>query len=313
MKGLELSRAFYDAYGAPMLREQFPELLPKLAVGLAGSGSECFGFDDEVSQDHDFEPGFCIFLPAEEVVDRRTAFRLERAYTKLPKEFGGFRRPMMLPVGGARRGVLRTAEFFTEKTGAPDGVLTLRQWLSAPEQALAEATNGELYFDGPGEVTAIRERLAYFPEDVRLKRLAGQLLLMAQSGQYNYVRTLRHGETAAAQLAVCEFVNSTLAAIFLLNRRYRPYYKWSFRALRSLPLLPELSEKLEWLLTTDNSPALAREKAAVIEDAAAAVIGALLDQELSRADCGDLEKHAWSVNDRVTDASLRNEHILAAV
>ncbi len=313
MKGLELSRAFYDAYGAPMLREQFPELLPKLAVGLAGSGSECFGFDDEVSQDHDFEPGFCIFLPAEEVVDRRTEFRLERAYAKLPKEFGGFRRPLMLPVGGARRGVLRTAEFFTEKTGAPDGVLTLRQWLSAPEQALAEATNGELYFDGPGEVTAIRERLAYFPEDVRLKRLAGQLLLMAQSGQYNYVRTLRHGETAAAQLAVCEFVNSTLAAIFLLNRRYRPYYKWSFRALRSLPLLPELSEKLEWLLTTDNSPALAREKAVVIEDAAAAVIGALLDQELSRADCGDLEKHAWSVNDRVTDASLRNEHILAAV
>ena len=107
MKGLELSRAFYDAYGAPMLREQFPELLPKLAVGLAGSGSECFGFDDEVSQDHDFEPGFCIFLPAEEVVDCRTAFRLERAYAKLPKEFGGFRRPMMLPVGGARRGVTR--------------------------------------------------------------------------------------------------------------------------------------------------------------------------------------------------------------
>ena len=313
MKGLELSRAFYEQYGEPMLRAQFPAALPLLAVGLLGSGSECFGFDDEVSQDHDFEPGFCIFLPGEDALDRRTAFQLERAYAKLPKEFEGFRRPMMLPVGGARRGVLRTGEFFTEKVGAPDGVLTLGQWLTVPEQALAEATNGELYFDGPGEVTAIRARLAYFPEDVRLKRLAGQLLLMAQAGQYNYARILRHGEPAAAQLAVCAFVRSAMAAIFLLNRRYQPYYKWSFRALRALPLLAGQTQTLEWLLTTDNAPARAREKLDAIENVAAAVIDELLAQELTRANCGDLEKHAYSVNDRVEDAALRNEHILAAV
>jgi len=313
MNGLELSRAFYEEYGAPMLREQFSEQLPLLAVGLLGSGSECFGYDDEVSQDHDFEPGFCIFLPGEDALDRRTAFQLERAYAKLPREFGGFRRPMMLPVGGARRGVLRTGEFFTEKTGSPDGVLTLGQWLTVPEQALAEATNGELYFDGPGEVTAIRARLAYFPEDVRCKRLAGQLLLMAQAGQYNYARILRHGEPAAAQLAVCAFVESAMAAIFLLNRRYRPYYKWSFRALRALPKLSEQAETLAWLLTTDNTPETAQAKLDAIEGVAAAVIDELIAQELTRANCGDLEKHAYSVNDRVSDAQLRNDHILSAV
>ena len=313
MNGLELSRTFYEEYGRPMLESQFPELLPLLAAGLLGSGSECFGFDDEVSRDHDFEPGFCIFLPGEDVVDRRKAFQLERAYAKLPREFAGFQRPMLLPVGGARRGVLRTEEFFTEKCGAPDGVLTLGQWLSVPEQALAEATDGELWFDGPGEVTAVRERLAYFPEDVRCKRLAGQLLLMAQAGQYNYTRCLAHGEPAAAQLAVCEFVKSTISAVFLLNRRYQPYYKWSFRALRALPMLSSLAQPLEDLLTSDNGPERAPEKAAVIEDAAAAVIGALTDEGLSRAVCGDLEKHAYSVNDRVADPALRNAHILAAV
>ena len=78
MNGLELSRAFYEEHGKPMLEEQFPQLLPLLAVGLFGSGSECFGYDDETSRDHDFEPGFCLFLPDESVVDRRTAFLLER-------------------------------------------------------------------------------------------------------------------------------------------------------------------------------------------------------------------------------------------
>ena len=66
MNGLELSRAYYETFGRPMLEERFPELLPKIAVGLCGSGSECWGYDDAVSRDHDFEPGFCIFLSEED-------------------------------------------------------------------------------------------------------------------------------------------------------------------------------------------------------------------------------------------------------
>ena len=190
MNGIELSRAYFEEFGRPMLENEFPELMPYLAAGLFGSGSECFGFDDEISTDHDFEPGFCIFLPDEDTVDRRAAFLLERAYAKLPKEFMGFKRAMLSPVGGARKGVIRTAEFFEEKIGSPDGTLTPEEWLTVPEQALAEATNGVVFFDNFGEVTKIREALAYYPEDVRRKKLAGNLLLMAQSGQYNYKRCL---------------------------------------------------------------------------------------------------------------------------
>ena len=314
MNGLELSRAYFETYGRPMLEEQFPGVLPYLAAGLFGSGSECFGFDDKVSEDHDFEPGFCIFLPGEDVVDRRTAFALERAYAKLPREFMGYTRPLMQPVGGARRGVLRTAEFFAEKCGSPDGTLTPEQWLAVPEQALAEAVNGELYFDRFGEVTRIRAALAAYPEDVRRKKLAGHLLLMAQAGQYNYRRCLAHGETGAAQLAVCEFVKSAAAAAFLLARTYQPYYKWSFRALRALPspLSPD-AELFEYLLTTDNDPETAEEKYDVIEGIAADVIDELIGQDLTKAVCGDLEKHAYSVNDGIADAGLRNMHVLAGV
>ena len=120
----------------------------------------------------------------------------------------------------------------------------MEQWLSIPEYALAEAVNGEIFADPYGEITRIRERLSKRPRDVRIKKLAGSLLLMAQSGQYNYLRCLRHGETAAAQLAVVEFVQSAMAAVFLLNDVYMPYYKWSFRAMRALPKLSLTAELL---------------------------------------------------------------------
>ena len=313
MKGIELSRAFFEEYGRPMLENEFSEILPLLAAGLFGSGSECFGFDDEISTDHDFEPSFCIFIPDENTLDRRTAFLLERAYAKLPKEFMGYKRNMLSPVGGARRGVLRTDEFFGEKIGNETGELTLREWLTLPEQALAEATNGELFFDNFGEVSKIRENLAVFPEDVRRKKLASNLLIMAQAGQYNYKRCIDHGETAAAQLAVNEFVKGAMSVIFLLNNKYQPYYKWAFRALRNLPKLSLEAEIFEYLLTTDNDGETAEEKYYAIEGVAADVIDELAEQELTKAICGDLEKHAYSVNDSIENAELRNMHILAAI
>ena len=313
MNGLDLSRAYFEQYGRPMMERDFADLLPYLAAGLAGSGSECFGFDDEVSQDHDFEPGFCIFLPGEDVVDRRSAFLLERAYAKLPKEFMGFQRSLMQPVGGARRGVLRISDFLMEKTGTPDGQLSTQQWMTVPEASLAEAVNGTLFFDNYGEMTAVREYMAYYPEEIRRKKLAGQLLLMAQSGQYNYMRCLRHGETGAAQLAVCEYVKSAMAVLFLLDGVYQPYYKWAFRALREFSGRGPSADLLEYLLTTDNSEETQEAKYMIIEEIASDIIGELIDRGLTQANCGDLEKHAYSVNDGIVEAEIRNLHVLAGV
>lgn len=307
MNGLELSRGYYEEFGKPMLETDFADILPYLAVGLVGSGSERYGFDDEISRDHDFEPGFCIFLPGEEVVDRRRAFQLERAYAKLPKEYGGVKRAPISPVGGSRSGVLRTAEFYANAIGTPDGALSVEQWLTLPDYALSEAVNGEVFFDNYGEFTRIRETLAQMPEDIRRKRLAGNLLIMAQAGQYNFVRCHRHGEAEAAQLACTRFVEAAMRVAFLLHGRYLPYYKWSFRALRQFD--GALAERLSLLLRSND----AEEQYTVIEQTAAGIIDALQAQHLTAAICGDLEKHAYSVNDKIADGTIRNLHILAAV
>ena len=313
MTGLELARAYWETYGVPMIREQFPEHEEIIAAALTGSGSECYGFDDEISRDHDFEPGFCLFIPGEEIVDRRTAFLLERAYAKLPAEFEGFSRQKLQPVGGQRHGVFRIDDYFTEKIGCPVEQMAMEQWLRLPEYALAEAVNGEVFRDDAGLLTDCRDLLMEMPEDARRKRLAGRLLLMAQSGQYNYRRCLKHGEDGAAQMAVGEFVKNALSAVFLLNRAYMPYYKWSFRALRELPGGEDLDRSLTWLLTTDNGAQVAEDKYFCMEGIASQVIDLLQEQGLTEATCGDLEKHAYSVNDGIKDGEIRNKHILYCV
>ncbi len=309
MKGLELSEKFYYEYGEKMIKENFADVEKYLAVGLSGSGSECFGFDDEISQDHDFEPGFCIFIPDE--IDSKTEFQLERAYAKLPKEFMGYTRSPLNPVGGNRHGVIRISRFFEEKTGSKTADIPVVGWFCIAEQFPAEATNGKIFCDNLGMMTQLREKIAYMPDAVRLKKLAGNILLMAQSGQYNYPRCIKRSETAAAQLAVGEFVNTTLKVIFLLNKKYIPYYKWTFRALKDLEKLSGLYGDLEYLISSDNSQA--EKKQEIIEKISACVIDELKAQELTKINSPNLEPHAYSVNDKIKDGEIRNLNILYAV
>ena len=313
MQGLELARKYYEEYGIPMLENEFAETRQYLAVGLVGSGSECLGYDDEISEDHDFEPGFCIFLPDESVVDRKEAFRLERAYAKLPKEFMGYKRAQMSPVGGSGHGVLRTADFYKEKAGISGDTIGKLDWFHVPTYALKEATGGEVWEDNYGEFSRIRGHLMEMPEDVRLKKLAGHLLLMAQAGQYNYPRIAKRGEKAASQLAVFEFIKSAIEVVFLLNNEYSPYYKWSFRAMRELLVLGDLEIPLYQLMTTDNDGNHPKEKYELIEEICGRVITFLMEQGMTQATCGDLEKHAYSVNDSIEDSEIRNLNVLYAV
>ena len=92
-----------------------------------------------------------------------------------------------------------------------------------------------------------------------------------------------------------------------------PFYKWSFRALSQLEKLSELTTSLEILLTTGNTQELADRKQEIIDEIGNAVIEELKAQNLTEAKNNDLGVHAYSVNERVKDPSLRNAHILSAV
>ncbi|MBO7368748.1 MAG: DUF4037 domain-containing protein, partial [Clostridia bacterium] len=233
------------------------------------------------------------------------------AYSKLPKEFMGFKRQNLSVVG--RRGVISIGEFYKSKTGVADGNLTVKDWFSVPEFYLAEAVNGEIFADDLGQFTEIRKKISKYPDDVFKKKLAGNLLLMKQAGQYNYQRILSHGERASAQLAVVEFSKAAINAIFLLNHRYQPFYKWTFCALKDLPLFGDTATTLEFLLTSENDDRTAPTKRALIEDICGLIADHLIENGVSKATCRDLEKHAYSINDSIEDISVRNMNVLSAV
>lgn len=311
MKGLEVCELYYKEYGEPMLKREFGGVFTRLACGICGSGSECFGYDDDISKDHDLEPGFIIFLPGESVIDRRMEFLLERAYEKLPDEFCGLKRSKASPVGGKRRGVIRVSDFFMQKTGTPDGALNVEQWLTLPEYSLAEAVNGKLFFDGSENVTAIRERLKEYPRDIMLKKLAGSLLLASQSGQYNYARCIARGETGAAQYACFEFAQNAMRCRFLLCGRYMPFYKWSFRALRELPKSGALADELEYIISSGNETP--RSKQERIDSVCASLTREIREKGLLQNETPLLEETAYAINNLIRDEKIRNMHVLAGV
>ncbi|MBR0396649.1 MAG: DUF4037 domain-containing protein [Eubacterium sp.] len=246
MNGLELAKKYYETAGASALQEAFPELFPRMAVGLAGEGSECFGFDDEISRDHDWGAAFCIWLDRDDYEKYGAA--VQQVYNSLPAEIDGYPRRVSSSTAQGRDGVLCIQDWYRKYTGCPEGPQTLAEWRRVPEAFLATAVNGEIFHDPSGKFTAIREHLqSYYPEDVRIKKIAARAAAMAQAGQYNFGRCVQRGEYLAAELAKVEFLKAALSMVHLLNKKYAPFYKWMARSAKQMEKLPRAASMLEQL------------------------------------------------------------------
>jgi hypothetical protein len=306
MKGLDLAEAYYRAVGLPMIRERFRAFEDLLAVGFVGPGSECFGFDDGVSRDHDWGPAFCLWLTEDDY--RLIGDSLQQAYLGLPPTFGGFGPRQASPGEEWRVGVGRTSDFFRRFTGLDRPPMTLQEWLRIPEQNLATCTNGKVFSDSLGEFSRWRQALlAYYPEDVRLKKIASLCITIAQTGQYNFMRSMKRGEVFSASYSAVKFCTDAIGLVFLLNRRYAPFYKWLHRAVGDLPVLGrEIHGRVAELLDFDEP----RRKADLMEDMSVLLAEEFRRQGLSQSSSDFLLDHAPLVHEKISDPQLR-QHLSA--
>lgn len=262
---LERCRAFYDRYGAWMIHKNFPDYEERIAVGLVGEGSDCFGFDDAISMDHDYGVGFCMWLTDEdyEKIGAELQAKYESLVASKAEEFlavnkGAADRIVHKYIDG-RRGAMRIGEFYESILGVrinkdaatPKEYLSEQGYMIASDENLATATNGMVFRDDAGIFSRIREGLkAYYPQKVWLLKLAKELHDFSQYAQSNYSRMMVRKDYVTANLCVAKGMESAMQLTYLLNKKYAPYYKWKQKGLVALNDSVEINNLLQAIATT---------------------------------------------------------------
>lgn len=334
MKGLELCQRYYEEIALPYLNEKCPEAMLHAAAGLVGEGSECLGFDDDLSPDHDFGPGFCLWLNRDDYAAWGPA--LTAAYESLPGEYLGYRR-LETRRGAGRVGVMEIESFYGRFIGREQPPANLRRWLILPEHFLCLLSAGKVFSDPTGEFSAIRKVIRdYYPEDVRIKKIAARAAEMARSGQYNYARAMRRHDPAAAGMALFDFIRSAMHMIYLCNHVYAPYDKWLYRGLTDLrngiplifgpgadkpmrlagavSLLGELTMIRPDFSLWENIPAeeinLKDPAVSRIEEICRLTLSELRREGLTEGSDTFLERHTWNIMEKIRDPEIRRLHVL---
>lgn len=286
LTGLELGRQLAHQV-AQDIELNLPDLVPYICLALVGTGSECLAFDDSISEDHDFSKRCQLFLPADIYtpnMDRLQDYFKNYAYGNVQ--------------------IQSIPDFYRRYTLYPEGPQSEKEFRRVPQDLLCTATNGEVFLDNFGSFTHIRQRLlSYYPEDIRLRKIAYELNQLAQSGQYNLPRMLQRGDNIAASLALHQFVYHYMLIVHLLNKSYAPFYKWLYRHSCTLPILGNtvkygIAELLD-VSITDTKPHINRLCTAIIQE--------LQHNGLSSSPIDFLTYQAKEVIQHIQDPLLREE------
>lgn len=328
--GLALSRRFFASCRDQLLAELPLAVTDVLATGLVGEGSECFGFDDLFSRDHDWGPAFCLWLPLP--VLERWQQDIERVLAGLPQEFEGHTVRMAPEHRAGRVGPLSVEHFYARFLRTPKPPQSWQEWRAIPEHHYAVCTNGLIFSDAlwehqkhqtgekpfPYSMTAVRSSLlAYYPEDLRRKKIAARCAQMAQAGQYNLLRSLKREDAVTAALCAARFTEQALQLVHHLARIFTPFYKWATRsAACASPLGRQITSQLDTLFRvhlaieqTGYTATLAHIEP-LVEDICTAVAAELHQQGLSTATDGWLMEHAQEVQAGIRTPELARFPVL---
>lgn len=215
--GLELSRRFYVEVVAGLLQGI------RHSAARLGEGSDVLGFDTERSTDHGWGPRLQLFVEPGNVdtvavmLDRE----LPETFLGWPVRFGWDNIPVSHHVD------VDTVAGWLERRVGLSTTADMRpiDWLATPQQLLLEATAGEVFHDGLGELNPVRASLAWYPDPVWLWLLACQWQRIGQEEAF-VGRAAEVGDELGSRLVTGRLVRDLMRLCFLVERRYAPYSKW---------------------------------------------------------------------------------------
>jgi hypothetical protein len=261
VKGLELSRLFFEEAVRPVLAAEFPGL--RYAAALLGTGSEVLGFDTEMSADHGWGPRVDLFLKeadydaARDRVREALRHQLPHSFRDYPTSFtepdpndNGTQHLEARDAGPVKHRVeLLTARgfFLNYLAFDPDREIAPADWLTFPEQKLRTISAGGVFHDDEIGLEELRRRFAYYPADVWLYLLASG---WARVGQEEHLmgRAGLVGDELGSALIGARLVRDLMRLCFLMERTFAPYPKWFGTAFDRLSCAAELSPHLRAVL-----------------------------------------------------------------
>jgi hypothetical protein len=256
VKGLELSRLFFEEAVRPVLAAEFPAL--RYAAARLGTGSEVLGFDTEMSADHEWGPRVDLFFEEGDYEAARAAVR-EALGHRLPRRFRGYPTSFTEPDaadGGVQHLIEKDAGPVNHRVDlmTPRGfflyylAFDIRQeiepadWLTFPEQKLRTVASGAVFHDDIG-LEELRRRFAYYPQDLWLYLLAAAWVRVGQE-EHLMGRAGMAGDEIGSALIGARLVRDLMRLCFLMERTYAPYAKWFGTAFARLSCAVRLSPHL---------------------------------------------------------------------
>ena len=231
---ITISRQFFEQIVKPILEREFPAETAQTAFGLFGQGSEALGMDDDYSRDHHW--GVRIdALMSPEIYEHKSEAMQQVLAANLPKTYQGLEIGQGL-IAGAGISPDTLPGFLHRSIGLDRAPQTDEEWLGMPEEDIIHVINGEVWHDPRGEFSAIRTRLAaYYPEPVRLRRMAHWCRYFSGMGTYALKRALLRDNELFATLALGKAVRWGIQLAFMLDKQYYPYDKWLSAYFARLP------------------------------------------------------------------------------
>lgn len=264
MKGLELNKWFSTNIVLRLINEYFPSLKDKYAIGLIGYGSDILGHDDEISQDHEWGPRCQVWLNENDY--KNYAKDLDKMLSeKLPIKFKGYSTrysvdtdfhvlvPSEIAEGSIHHVALTTVSRYLKiQYELENESPTYIEWLCLPEQKLLELTRGKIFYDPVGDISCIREKFSYLPDEIWYFKLMYAWMSIDQLDVVGVCG--KRGELLSAKLALHKIIKHIIRLVFLLNRKYCPgTLKWVSKEFYNLPILSkEIGKKLEDCLITND-------------------------------------------------------------